>query len=74
MNTLKSGEKLKNSQKGEPVNTDSLILFVTLKFSDYLSLIARTSHEALRTMFVECTSDTVVWTDRVAVLLKYCKG
>jgi hypothetical protein len=49
--------------KKEPVNTDSLILFVALQFSDYLALISRTPHETFRAIFVKRTSDAVMWTD-----------
>ena len=38
-------------------------LFVTLKLSDYLALIARAAHEAFRAILIECASDTVMWTD-----------
>jgi hypothetical protein len=49
--------------KKEPVNTDSLILFITLQFSDCLALISRAPHETFRAMFVKCASDAVMWTD-----------
>lgn len=49
--------------KKEPVNTDSLILFIALQFSDYIALISRTPHETFRAMIVKCASDAVMWTD-----------
>ena len=47
----------------EPVNTDSIILFVVTQFTDRFALISRTPREALRAMFIEYTSDAVMRTD-----------
>jgi hypothetical protein len=49
--------------KKEPVNTDSLILFIVTQFSDRLALISWTPHETLRAMLIEYASDAVMWTD-----------